>query len=125
MKKLLRQRASAVARYLSGEDPASICASLGKTTRWLYKWVARHTPEDPTWANDHSRQPLSSPSRTPGEIETSVEMVRLSLYNKGLFCGNQAIQWEMRDMEVSPLPSLSTIGRILRRRELTHRRTSR
>jgi len=125
MKKLLRQRASAVARYLSGEDPASICASLGKTTRWLYKWVARHTPEDPTWANDHSRQPLSSPSRTPGEIETIVEMVRLSLYNKGLFCGNQAIQWEMRDMEVSPLPSLSTIGRILCRRELTHRRTSR
>ena len=28
-------------------------------------------------------------------------------------------------MEVQPLPSLSTIGRILRRRELTHRRTGR
>jgi transposase InsO family protein len=52
-------------------------------------------------------------------------MVRLNLYNKGLFCGNQAIQWEMIDMEVQPLPSLSTIGRILRRRELTHRRTGR
>ena len=52
-------------------------------------------------------------------------MVRLNLYNKGLFYGNQAIQWEMRDMEVQPLPSLSTIGRILRRRELTHRRTGR
>ena len=125
MKKILKQRASAVERYFSGEDPASICASLGKTTRWLYKWVARHTPEDPAWVNDHSRQPLSSPSRTPGEIETIVEMVRLTLYNKGLFCGNQAIQWEMRDMEVQPIPSLSTIGRILRRRELTHRRTGR
>jgi hypothetical protein len=52
-------------------------------------------------------------------------MVRLSLYNKGLFCGNQAIQWEMHDMEVKPLPSLSTIGRILQRRELTHRRIGR
>jgi hypothetical protein len=52
-------------------------------------------------------------------------MVRLNLYNKGLFCGNQAIQWELIDMEVQPLPSLSTIGRILRRRELTHRRTGR
>jgi transposase InsO family protein len=52
-------------------------------------------------------------------------MVRLSLYNKGLFCGDQAIQWEMADMEVQPLPSLRTIGRILRRRELTHRRTGR
>jgi hypothetical protein len=50
-------------------------------------------------------------------------MVRLSLYNKGLFCGNQAIQWEMSDMEIQPIPSLSTIGRILSRRGLTHRRT--
>jgi transposase InsO family protein len=125
MSKLLKQRAGAVARYFAGEDPARICASLGKTTRWLYKWVARHTPEDPAWVNDQSRQPLSSPSRTPVEIEAIVEMVRLSLYNKGLFCGNQAIQWELRDMAVHPVPSLSTIGRILRRRELTHRRTGR
>jgi transposase InsO family protein len=31
----------------------------------------------------------------------------------------------MIDMEVQPAPSLSTVGRILRRRELTHRRTGR
>jgi len=31
----------------------------------------------------------------------------------------------MADMEVQPLPSLRTIGRILRRRKLTHRRTGR
>ena len=124
-KKILKQRASAVQRYLAGEDPTSICASLGKTTRWLYKWVARHTPNDPTWFEDRSRRPHSSPYRTPREVEKIVEMVRLNLYNKGLFCGNQAIQWEMIDMEVQPVPSLSTIGRILRHRELTHRRTGR
>ena len=101
-KKILKQRASAVQRYLAGEDPESICASLGKTTRWLYKWVARHTPDDPAWFEDRSRRPLSSPYRTPAEIEKIVEMVRLNLYNKGLFCGNQAIQWEMIDMEVQP-----------------------
>lgn len=79
MKKILKQRASAVERYFSGKDPERICASLGKTTRWLYKWVARHTPEDPAWCNDQSRQPLSSPYRTPVEIEMIVEMVRLNL----------------------------------------------
>jgi hypothetical protein len=31
-------------------------------------------------------------------------MVRLSLYNKGLFCGDQAILWELEDMEIQPLP---------------------
>jgi len=123
--KILKQRALAVQRYLSGESPQSICASLGKTKPWLYKWVSRYTPDDPTWCEGQSQRPLTSPYRTPAEIEEIVEMVRLSLYNKGLFCGNQAIQWEMNDMEVKPIPSLSTIGRILRCRELTHRRTGR
>jgi len=115
-KKILKQRAIAVERYFAGEDPARICASLGKTTRWLYKWVSRHTPDEPAWFKDQSRRPLSSPYRTSAEIERIVELVRLNLYNKGDFCGNQAIQWELADMEVQPVPSLSTIGRILRRR---------
>jgi len=125
MKKILKQRALAVQRYLAGESPQRICASLGKTKSWLYKWVSRYTPRDPAWCEDQSRRPLSNPLRTPAEIEGIVEMVRLSLYNKGHFCGKQAIQWEMTDMEVQPLPSLSTIGRILRRRDLTDRRTGR
>ena len=52
-------------------------------------------------------------------------MVRLNLYNRALFCGAQAIQWELDDLMVRPLPSLSTINRILARNELTHRRTGR
>jgi putative transposase len=124
-KKILKQRALAVQRYHAGESPQSICASLGKTKPWLYKWVSRHTPDDPAWCDDQSRRPLSSPYRTPAEVEKIVEMVRLSLYNNDRFCGNQAIQWELIDMEVQPVPSLSTIGRILRRRELTHRRIGR
>ena len=110
-------------QFFNGENPEEICYSLGRSRSWLYKWVARQTPDDPAWFEDQSRRPLSSPYRTPAEIEKIVEMIRLNLYNKGLFCGNQAIQWEMGDMEVQPIPSLSTIGRILRRRELTHRRT--
>lgn len=124
-KKIQKERTLAVQRYFAGEDPESICASFGKTKRWLYKWVSRHTSDDPAWFEDQSRRPISSPNRTPAEIEKIVEMVRLNLYNKELFCGNQAIQWEMTDMQVQPIPSLSTIGRILRRRELTHRRTGR
>jgi len=126
MKKSIKQeRLNAVQRFFNGEEPEEICASLGRSRSWLYKWVMRYAPDDSQWFEDHSRQPLSSPNRTPAEIEKIVEMVRLNLYNKGLFCGNQAIQWEMSDMEIQPIPSLTTIGRILRRRELTHRRTGR
>ena len=52
-------------------------------------------------------------------------MVRLQLYNQGLFCGSQAIRGELEDMGVQSLPSLRTIERILSRNELTHRRTGR
>ena len=120
-----KQRLLAVQRFLNGEEPAEICASLGRSRSWLYKWVMRCVPDNSPWFEDQSRRPLSSPTRTPAEIDKIVELIRLNLYNKGNFYGNQAIQWEMMDMEVQPIPSLSTIGRILRRRELTHRRTGR
>lgn len=119
------ERRIAVQRFFNGEAPGAICAALGRSRSWLYKWVARYAPDDPAWDANASRQPWHSPHRTPEEIEDIVELVRLSLYNKGLFCGDQAIAWELEDLGVRPLPSLSTIGRILRRRELTHRRTGR
>lgn len=122
-KKIKQERLKAVQRFFDGEDPKAICESLGRSRSWLYKWVMRHAPDNSQWFEDQSRRPLTSPTRTSAEIERIVEMVRLSLYNKGDLCGNQAIQWELIDMEVKPLPSLSTIGRILCRRELTHRRT--
>jgi transposase InsO family protein len=124
-KKLLQERAVAVQRYIAGEDPEGICASLGRSRSWLYKWLARNIPDDSAWYEDLSRRPLISPHRTSSEIEQIVEVVRWGLYNKGLFCGGQAIRWEMEDMNVQPLPSVRTIGRILRRRGLTNRRTGR
>jgi len=124
-KKIQKERTVAVRRFIGGESPEDICASMGKSRRWLYKWVARHTPDDLTWCEDQSRRPHTSSHRTPAQTEEIVEMVRLSLYNKGLFCGNQAIQWELEDMEIRPIPSLRTISRILCRRDLTYRRTGR
>jgi len=63
------------------------------------------------------------PHRTPSEIEEIIKMVRLNLYNQDLFCGAQAILWEMEDLGAKPLPSIRTINRILAKNELTHRRT--
>jgi hypothetical protein len=48
-------------------------------------------------------------------------MVRLNLYNQDLFCGAQAIYWEMEALGVNPLPSIRNINRILSRNDLTHR----
>jgi transposase InsO family protein len=118
-------RVLAVQRFNAGESPETICVSLGKSKFWLYKWVKRHSENDPLWFEDRPRKPLSTPHRTPTEIEEIVKLVRLNLYNQDLFCGAHAILWELEDLGVSPLPSLRTINRILKRNDLTHRRTGR
>ena len=120
-----QERIRAVHRFFNDEKPESICASLGRSRAWLYKWVKRHTADDKSWSENQSRRPLSLTSRTPKENEEIVKMVRLNLYNRDLFCGAQAILWEMEELEVRPLPSPRTINRILSRNELTHRRTGR
>jgi len=120
-----QERIRAVRRFLNGEKPESICASLGRSKAWLYKWVERHIADDNSWSESQSKRPLSVTSRTPKEIEEIVKMVRLNLYNRDLFCGAQAILWEIEELEIRPLPSLRTINRILSRNDLTHRRTGR
>jgi putative transposase len=118
-----QHRILAVQRFKNGERPESICTSFGKSKFWLYKWVNRYNEDDASWCEDRSRRPLVAPNHTPAEIEEIVKMVRLSLYNQDLFCGAQAILWEMEDLGAKPLPSIRTINRILARNELTHRRT--
>jgi hypothetical protein len=60
---------------------------------------------------------------TSEEIEQIVVMERLRLYNRGLSCGALAIRRNLIKEGIEPLPSVSTIGRILSRNYLTHRRT--
>ena len=118
-----KQRVLAVRRFLAGEKPEAICSSLGRSRSWLYKWVQRHSELNNTWHNNLPKKPANVANRTPPEIEEIVKLVRLNLYNQDLFCGAQAILWELEDLGVSPLPSLRTINRILKCNELTHRRT--
>lgn len=120
-----KERILAVERYLAGECPQSIYTSLGRSKSWLYKWIERFEEDREDWCHEFSRQPLSCPLRTPDEIENIVCFTRRSLYNKGTFHGAQAILWQMEEDGVEPLPSESTIKRILRKHDLTNRRTGR
>lgn len=87
------------------------------------KWVNRHLDSNGSWNESRPRRPLTTPTHTAPEIVEIVKMVRLNLYNQDLFCGAQAILWELEDLGTKPLPSLRTINRILAKNELTHRRT--
>lgn len=120
-----RDRQRAIERYLADESPTTICNSLGRSRFWFYKWLKRYKKAGEGWYRDRSRRPLQNPNCTPCQIEEIVKLERLRLYNQGLFCGPQAIRWQLEEMAVRPLPSERTIARILARNELTHRRTGR
>jgi hypothetical protein len=70
-----------------------------------------------------SKMPITTDSFSRAEIEQIVVMERLHLYNHGIPCGAQAIRKTLQQEGICPLPSLSTINRILSRHGLTHRRT--
>jgi transposase InsO family protein len=124
-RKRKHDRELAIDRYASGERITTIAQSLGYSRKWVYKWIERHDNCDDStdWSESRSSCPHDSPRRLTSEVIGAVKMVRLSLYNQGVFCGAQAIEWELRDLGVEPLPSLRSINRILSREELTHRRT--
>jgi len=119
------RRELAVSRYLAGDPVIDICQSLSCSSSWLYKWVRRHQTDNPSWSEEHSRRPQRHPRQTPEEIEQTVQRIREALSAQGLFCGAQAILWEMEDRSIHPLPSVRTINRILRRQGLIQRRTKR
>lgn len=126
-KRLAREeeRQLAIPRCLAGEAPIAVATTLGRSRRWVYKWLARHRTGDPAWATDQSRRPHSQPLALPARVGEAVRLVRLELYNEGLLCGAQNIRWRLEELEVQPLPSLRTINRVLARYDLTHRRTGR
>ena len=114
-----QERILAIERYCAGEQPKAIYTSLGHSKYWFFKWLKRYDSNDFQWFADKSTRPLTSPYRTPKEVEKIVCLTRQHLYNKGMFCGAQAILWQMEDNQVLPSPSESTIKRILRKNNLT------
>lgn len=115
-------RKDAVARVLSGEPVRKVALDLGRTERWVRKWVARYDPADEAWGADRSRAPHRVANRTPADVEETVLEIRARLMaNQWAQVGAAAIAWEMTKLGLAP-PELWTIDRILRRAAVPKRR---
>ncbi len=119
----IRARHEAVSRVLRGEPVAKVAAELGRTDRWVRKWVARYDPADPDWAKDRSRAPRVQARRTPAGTERLIVTIRERLMAEPWAqVGAVAIAWELEKLGVPP-PEVWTIDRILRRGGAPKRRT--
>jgi len=112
-----QRRKQAVVRYLTGDKIAAICRDLHCSKSWLYKWTARYQADDPAWAKGLSTQPQHKPSQVPQRIVQRVVELCRTLVQRGQPGSAAAIQQELEQQGIKPIPSLRTIYRMLQRHD--------
>src|SRR5262249_45565313 len=119
-------RREAVRRRLQGQPARAICQDLGRSRRWLRKWWRAFQRHPDTDFADHSRAPLCSPQRLPDAVPQAIVPTRRAREagappqtRYGLI-GAAAIRGQLQRLHIQPLPSVSTIQRVLVRAGLTH-----
>src|SRR6266540_1063148 len=101
---------------MAGEPIASIMAALGRSRRWVFKWLERYQPKRADWAGARSRAPGVVANKSSAKLEALVLKVRARLdADPWAQVGASAIAWELSKLGVRPLPELRTIERILQR----------
>src|SRR5215467_10497093 len=110
------RRQLAVQRYLDGDPIERICQEMGCSKSWLYKWKNRYQAAAPTWSQERSRRPKTTPSKTPEAIEVALIALRQTLAPDGSApVSARVIRDHLRHHATTSIPSLRTIYRILNR----------
>ncbi len=119
-------RREAIRRRLEGERRGAICHALDRSLRWLDKWWAEYRQNPLTDFASRSRSPHRSPQQMPTGVVQAVLALRQLLEQAATretrygLIGAHAIQARLKELPVSPLPSVPTIQRILAQHHLTH-----
>ena len=122
---LLEERKSAIHLLRSGQNTKAVAEELGRTPRWVRKWRKRYQTEG--WDGLHSRscRPRRFARQTSESTKEAIKKARSELEaeaaeGKGLkYIGGQAIRTRLKDEKVSPLPSISSIERVIRSAGMT------
>jgi hypothetical protein len=119
-------RREAIAMLQRGISITEICATLGRTRRWLSKWRGRVAAEGEASLRGRSRAPRRRPRATPQRIVRAVLAARDRLARRRgrqRFAGRgaDAVAWELELERVRPMPARRTIERILERAGRTAR----
>jgi len=114
-------RVQLIQDYDEGESIAGLAEIYGVSRKTIYKWLERHEAEGVAGLADRSRTPLHSPSQLSDEVIAHIVAAR------------QRWRWGPRKLRVKLAaahpqmvwPAESTIGEVLKRAGLTHRRKPR
>jgi transposase InsO family protein len=105
-----------------GESVTELASRFGVTRKTIYKWIERYELGGMEGLADRSKRPLVQVARTAAEIEDCV----IDLRRRHPTWGPEKLKrWLERHVPERSWPARSTIGLILKRAELSGRRTRR
>ncbi len=98
-----------------GRSPAELAAVHGVSRSWIYELLARYRADPEHGLEARTRRPHDSPTRVPAAIEERIITLRKELTEEGFDAGAHTIHYHLSQQD-DPVPSVSTIWRILARR---------
>lgn len=122
---LVEERRSAIHLLRAGQSVNAVALELKKSTRWVRKWRKRFQTEEWQGLQDRSRRPHKIARQTSAEMKEEIRKARSELEaeasaGKGLkYIGGQAIRTRLKEKGAQPLPSISTIERVIREAGMT------
>ncbi len=115
-----RLRRKAIQGLEGGASPTQLARALHRSRQWLHKWWLRFVEHGRAGLRSQSRRPHHTSRRYADSVRCAIVRARRYLQQAAVgLIGAAAILTQLRAWRVRPLPSLSTIARVLRAEGLT------
>ena len=111
---VMEQRYHAVMEVVSGAPVTEVARRYGVSRQAVHGWLARYDRDGLTGLADHSHRPRFQPR----QLDADVEALICQLRGAHPRWGPRRLLYELGKARVSPLPSRSTIYRVLVRHQL-------
>jgi transposase len=125
MTTLSEERRTAIHLLRAGHHVNNVAQQLDRTPRWVRKWHKRFQEEGWIGLEGQSRAPHRHGTRLPDSIRQAIAQARSELeaeaaLGKGLkYVGSTAVRTRLKEKPINPLPSISSIERVLREKKMT------
>ena len=116
---VMEQRYHAVMEVVSGAPVAEVARRYGVSRQAVHGWLGRYEREGLAGLADHSHRP----ARQPRQLDAGIEALICRMRGSHPRWGPRRLLFELGKATVSPLPSRSTIYRVLVRHQLVPART--
>ena len=123
-----QDRQRAIQMRLAGDSIELICRTLHRSIPWFNKWWRRYLEAGSEGLYDITRARHVTVNRTPAHIERAILSIRRRLaarttpQTRYALLGAATIAQELKQLGISPVPTLRTIERVLERAHVTNPR---